>query len=134
MNANRRITLVARPSSKPSHDWNHERTRSGQVAFVESFRALRFAFGPALEDVGLDVERVILDRCGDCGDFLEFLTEMPAAFAGDIVFLREDGSGFLSATGRGGDRLLYSMREQDVRFYLEAHDLVTGRASLALTA
>ena len=134
MNANQRLTLIARASNKPSFDWNHERSRRGQLAFVETLNALRFAFGPAIDDVGLDFERVIVDRCGDAEAFLEFLSTMPASYSGDVLFLRDDGSGFLSATGRGGDRLLYSLRPRDVRFYLETHDLVTGRAVLAMSA
>lgn len=134
MNRHQRLTIIARSSNKPSFDWNHERSRRGQLAFVETLNALRFAFGPAVEDVGLDFERVIVDRCGDAETFLEFLSTMPPSYTGDVLFLRDDGSGFLSATGRGGDRLLYSLRPRDVRFYLETHDLVTGRAVLAMSA
>ena len=134
MTGPQRLTLIARAANKPSFDWNHERSRRGQLAFIETLNALRFAFGPAVNDVGVDFERVIVDRCGDAETFLEFLSTMPLSYPGDVLFLRDDGSGFLSATGRGGDRLLYSLRPRDVRFYLETHDLVTGRAVLALSA
>jgi len=40
----------------------------------------------------------------------------------------------MSASGRGGDRVLYALSPYDVRFYLETHDMVTGRAALELTA
>lgn len=52
-----------------------------------------------------------------------------ALLAGNDL-VRDDGSGVLSSTGRGGDRSLFALRSSDVRFYLETHDLVTGRVAL----
>lgn len=131
---NQRITLVARQETKPTVDWNHGRARVHRVAFLDSVAALRFALGSALHDVGLDVERVIIDRSGSAEEFLTMLASLPTEFTGDMLFVRDDGSGFLSATGRGGDRVLYALSGYDIRFYLETHDLVTGRAALELTA
>jgi hypothetical protein len=125
----RRITLIARQQFKPDVDWNYSTKGRQRVAFVDSTNALRFALGAALHDVGLDVERIIIDRAAESDDFLELLAAMPPEFAGDALFIRDDGSGFLSATGRGCDRVLYSLAHRDVRFYLETHDLVTSRFS-----
>jgi hypothetical protein len=129
-----RITLIAREATKPDVDWNYSRCRAQRVAFLDSVNALRFALGAALYDVGLDIERIIVDRAAAADEFLDLLAGMPAEFTGDALFVRDDGGGFLSATGRGGDRVLYALREYDVRFYLETHELVTGRAALELTA
>ena len=52
----------------------------------------------------------------------------------DVLYVRPDDSGFMSATGRGGDRILYSLSGDDVRFYLEAHGLLAQRAVLEMTA
>jgi hypothetical protein len=131
---NQRITLIAREATKPDVDWNYSRCRAQGVAFVDSVNALRFALGASLFDVGLDIERVIVDRAADADEFLDLLAAMPGEFNGDVLLLRDDGGGFLSATGRGGDRVLYALRKYDVRFYLETHELVTGRAALELTA
>jgi hypothetical protein len=132
--ADQRITLIARQQTKPYFDWNHSRARAQRVAFLDSVNALSFALGAAMNDVGLDVERIIVDRSGDAEEFLHLLSGMPLEFTGDILFIRDDGAGFLSATGRGGDRVLYALSGYDIRFYLETHDLVTGRAALELTA
>jgi hypothetical protein len=51
-----------------------------------------------------------------------------------VLLVRHDGTGILSAAARGGDRVLYSLMAHDVRFYLEAHDLVASRVALELTA
>lgn len=129
-----RITLIARELTKPDVDWNYERCRSANVAFLDSVNALKFAVRNALNQDGLDIERVILDRAGTAEDFLELLAAVPVELTGDVVLIRDNGSGFLSATGRGGDRRLHELTPYDVRFYLETQDLVTGRAALALTA
>lgn len=121
-----RITLVASPPTKPDLDWRVT-AASTRLAFVGTLNALRFALDVAITDAGLDIERVVCDRAGSADDFLDLLAGVPGEFVGDIVFLRDDGSGYISAMGRGGDRVLYSLTARDVRFYLEAHDLVTGR-------
>lgn len=129
-----RITLIARHTSKPDVDWNYARCRGENVAFLDTIQALKFALHASLNDVGLDIERVIVDRAGDADDFLDLLSSIPAELAGDVLLIRDDGAGFLSATGRGCDRVLYALTRQDIRFYLETHDLVTGRAALPLSA
>lgn len=130
INADQRITLIARKSSKPDVDWNYAHSSPRRVAFLESVAALNLALGAALFDVGLDIERIIIDRAGAAGDFLTLLASVPSEFAGDMVFINDDGAGFLSATGRGGDRVVYALSTRDVRFYLETHELVTGRVEL----
>jgi hypothetical protein len=127
-----RITLIARKATKPNVDWNYARSSAMRVAFLDSVNALKFALNVAINDVALDIERVIVDRAGSADDFLDLLAALPEEFNGDVLLIRDDGNGFLSATGRGGDRIFYSLIARDVRFYLETHDLVTGRAVLDL--
>ncbi|HYH07874.1 MAG TPA: hypothetical protein VEK11_12525 [Thermoanaerobaculia bacterium] len=129
-----RITLIAREANKPDTDWNYIRCRSRRIAFLDSVASLKFALAAAVTDVGLDIERIIVDRAGSADEFLDLLATAPADFLGDVVMIRDDGGGFLSATARGGDRVLYALTYHDLRFYLETHDLVTGRAALELTA
>lgn len=127
-----RATIIARTATKPDLDWN---SRSGRpVAFVESVRSLRYALDAAVTDVGIDVCRVIVDRAGHGDDFLDLLAGLPGAFLGDVLLIRDDGSGVLSAVARQGNRVLYALGPHDVRFYLETLDLVTGRVALGLTA
>ena len=129
-----RLTLIARNSAKPDVDWNHAACMRFSLAFVESIEALAFALSTAVREVGLDVGRVIVDRAGDGDRFLALLTRLPAEFTGDVLFIRDDGAGVLSATGRGGDRVLYALTPKDIRFYLETHDLVTGRVMMRRSA
>ena len=59
---------------------------------------------------------------------------MPPELTADILFILDNGAGFLSSTGRGGDRLMYALTPNDVRFYLETLNLVTGRLALLKSA
>jgi len=126
----KRITLIARIGTTPNIDWNYTSSASMRVAFLNSVTALKFALDVAVSETQMDIERVIVDRTGTAEEFLNLLTDLPTAFTGDVLMIRNDGNGFLSATGRGGDRVLYALIGRDVRFYLETHDLVTGRAVL----
>ena len=127
-----RVTIVARDTAKPSMDWSPS-GRFG-LTFVPSMRALRFALAAAVSEVGLDVARAIVDRAGDGDEFLDLLATLPAEFHGDVLLVREDGRGILSAMARGGDRVLYALTAHDVRFYLETHALVASRVAMELSA
>lgn len=129
-----RVTLIARQSNKPDMDWNYAAARRSSVAFIQTVAAMRYALDAAFMDVDLDIGRVIVDRSGDADAFLELLSALPAEFTGDALFIRDNGTGFLSAAARGGDRVLYALNAHDIRFYLEAHDLVTGRVAMGMTA
>lgn len=129
----RRLTLIARDPGKPDMDWNYRPATGEAIAFIDSPGAVRAALD-AGADLGLDVGRVIVDRAGQPDDFLELLAAVPAEFAGDALYIRDDGSAFMSATGRGGDRVLYSLNAHDVRFYLETLNLVTGRVVMERSA
>jgi hypothetical protein len=131
--SHRRLTLIARDSRKPDMDWNYRPAIGDAIAFIDSPAAIRAALD-AGTDLGLDIGRVIVDRSGEPDDFLKLLTALPVEFAGDALYIRDDGSAFMSATGRGGDRVLYSLNAHDVRFYLETLNLVTGRVVMERTA
>lgn len=118
-----RLTLVARDRDFCDFDWLEESSDS-LLAFIEGAEFLRIGINATLNEQSLDVKRVIIDRAGDAELFLEILTTLPRHFAGDVLRIDDRGCGFLSATGRGGDRLLYALRPDDVRFYLYANHLV----------
>lgn len=128
---NSRITLIVRDLTKAGGDWNYAARAETHVVFLESVPALRFALAA---DVELDIERIVVDRAGNADQLLDLLATLPAHFRGDVLYIREEHDACLSATGRGGDRMLYALRPSDVRFYLETHDLVTARLALQLSA
>ena len=128
--SNRRVTLICRDARTPDRDWNLSRNATSRIVVTEQLSVVRYALGASATDMGVDIERVVIDGSGASDDFLHLLAELPHHFHGDIVFLREDGSGFLSASGRGDGRVLYSLQAADARFYLETAGVVTGRIAM----
>ena len=117
---NRRITLVARGTNR---DWEATDLASSSVIAVDKLQHLLLTLVDS-DARNLDIERVILDRAATASEFLDLLTAMPQEFLGDTVMIRDDGSAFLSATARGGSRVLYALAAPDVDFYLQANGLV----------
>ena len=118
----RRVTLVARDPGPPSRNWDLSRHAPSRIIFVNAFTVLRFAVEHGME-LARDVERVIIDRTGSAMQYLDFLASLPLEFLGEVMFVRGDGSAYLSSVGRGGHRILYSLSENDVNFYLDTHAL-----------
>ncbi len=127
----RRITLITRDPSHPEHDWDDSLNAPNRLILLDSFTILKYAITSHMVDLDVDVERVILDRSTSAADYLTLLSCLPHTFTGDVVLIREGDSSFVSSMGRGGDRVLYSMSVNDLRFYLETHGLVTGRVAMS---
>ena len=89
-----------------------------------------FALARGIEEMGKDIEAVIIDGTATAAEYLHLLSVLPPAYAGDVLLIEND-SAFVSATGRGGDRVLYALRPEDVRFYLETKMLTAPAESMA---
>jgi hypothetical protein len=120
----RRITLIARHPGKPGRDWVLSNPLCSRMLLVDAIVFLPFAVERGIKELGQDLDRLIIDRVGTAEQYLELLAALPPEFGGDVLFVRPDGSAFLSAIGRGGDRFVYSLRSQEVDFYLRTHALV----------
>jgi len=120
----RRITLISRHIQLQERKWDRSAGAARRLILLDSFAGLRHAIGDSLADLDADVERVILDRSSSASDYLALLAELPREFNGDVLMIRDDETGFLSCTGRGGDRILYALSVEDIHFYLETHNLV----------
>jgi hypothetical protein len=120
----RRITLVTRAACSPQRGWNTSFDAANRIIFLKAYSVLRYALGLGVAEMQQDVERVILDHSSTASEFLDLLTTLPAEFTGDVLLIRDDDSGFLSATGRGGDRVLYALSAHDIEFYLDTHGLL----------
>jgi hypothetical protein len=132
----RRITLVTRGPQSPERDWNGTPEAPNRIIFIKALTVLRYALGLGITEMEQDVERVILDQSTTPAEFLELLASLPREFTGDVLLIRTGDSGFLSALGRGGDRVLYALGARDIAFYLETHALVGSEvyAEVRLTA
>lgn len=119
----RRITLITRVTDGAQRDWNTNDDAPQRIIFVNALTVLRYTLMKGGDTMTHDVGRVIVDRAASPAEFLELLAELPHEFAGDVLLINETQA-FLSATGRGGDRVLYSLKPDDVDFYLETHELL----------
>jgi len=118
-----RLTLVTR-HRRSLRDWNVSATRS--LTFLDVNANAVEVLADVVADESLDVARIIIDGCLTTRDFLDVLTSVPHSNAADILWIDDDGSAYLSAGGRGGDRLLYRLKAHDVDFYLAVHGLLVG--------
>jgi hypothetical protein len=116
----RRITLV----TGNQRSWNSSAEADSRIVFLDSLAMLRSTIASPLVRSDADVERIVLDRSCSEAEFLSLLTELPHEFTGDVLMIRDGQASFLSATGRGGDRILYALGDDDVEFYLETVRLV----------
>lgn len=127
----RRITLLVRGGEAPDRAWNCGDSAPQRLVFVGALTVLRYALAAGGEALTHDVGRVVIDHAATAAEFLDLLANLPAEFAGDALLISETHA-FLSATGRGGDRVLYTLTTRDVDFYLEANGL-TQSQSVPLT-
>ena len=126
----RRITLISRSASAPDRPWLTSREASRRLIFVGSFGVIPYALARGVEELGQDIETVIIDGAANAAEYLHLLSKLPAAYAGDVVLIQDD-SAFVSATGRGGDRVLYALAPEDVHFYLETKMLIAPAETAA---
>ena len=124
----RRITLISRHTHVQERKWQHSATALSRIILLDSFTLLRTAISGSFNRHE-DVERLVLDRSSSASDYLALLAGLPDVFHGDVLMIRDDETGFLSATGRGGDRILYALSAQDIRFYLETSCLIEAGSS-----
>ncbi|MEO6258807.1 MAG: hypothetical protein ABIP63_00590 [Thermoanaerobaculia bacterium] len=119
----RRITLI-HTASTSSRTWDRSVQCPSRCIAVPSFNTLRHALRSGVTELGQDVERVILDGQATATQFLDLVASLPEAFSGDVMLVREDGTAYVNAAGRGDGRVMYSLAPRDVNFYLEVHGLL----------
>jgi hypothetical protein len=119
----RRMTLVTRGPKARLRSWESSSAVTTRLVFAEGVVALRNALR-----AGQDIERVILDQSSTPGEYLDLLSSLPYDFVGDVLLIRPDDRGYLSAIGRGGDRVLYALDANDVQFYLITHGVLRSGA------
>jgi hypothetical protein len=122
----RRITLIGRGATTAARSWDASNQSMNRIIFVDSFLIL---IG-ALHHASQDVDRLVIDGAVTEGEFLRLLSTLPAAFSGDVLFVR-GADAFLSTTCRSGGRELHALLPSDVQFYLETQRLVTKVAIAA---
>lgn len=121
-----RLSLIARSAAASRRDWKCG-SAVRLIPFIEGDCTPGVALGGILHDPSLDLARVIVEGVSETRSFLNVLASMPPGSGVEILWICDDGGGYLSSVGRAGDRVLYGLQPADVRFYLEVHDLVVER-------
>jgi len=118
----RRFTLIARGTRAPSRSWNEAPTAPERLIFIKSFTVLSYLLSNGPEAATHDVAHIIVDHAASPVEFLELLASLPHEVTADVLLI--NGSvAFLSAIGRGGDRVMYRLSPEDLEFYLVMHRL-----------
>jgi len=125
VNDDRRIMLVNRSTSAPERPWLASREAPRRLIFVNSFGMIPYAIRRGMEDLGKDIEGVVIDGTATASEYLHLLALLPAGFTGDVVFIESDVA-FVSASGRCGDRVLYALSPDDLQFYLQTKMLTAA--------
>ena len=67
--------------------------------------------------------RVVIDGGIDLDRFLIFVALLPEEFQGELLYVRADGSGYLSTRELGTERYVKAIAALDVEVYLRWHGL-----------
>ena len=118
MRDNNRVTLVQPGKGRPTLEWNFLRGDHAVIP-VHNTSLLNAALYNAINVLNKEVQRVIFDRSIDSDTYLEFLSSLPANFRGDLLWIKDDKSAFLSSITRDDGRVIYSLLPVDVDFYLK---------------
>jgi hypothetical protein len=111
-----RVTLLLEGTA-PTTDWNTV-GEPGQIVRVPSFRILDGAVAMGLNELGIEIEAIVIDRAVDEGELLDFLCQLLTEFRGDVLAIMQDGSAYLSTLSRGDGRLIHRLGSKDIEFYL----------------
>jgi hypothetical protein len=135
MTDSRRITLVGRKPGAESREWLIGPHSASRVIFINAFTVLQYALDHGIHDLQQDVERVVIDRgMAAAAHYLEFIAALPYTFAGDVLFVRSDGSAFLNAAAAHGNRVTHQLTRTDVDFYLHTNSLIADEMNVVLAA
>lgn len=123
MHAIERMSLVVRNEESFWHAWSED---SAQVPlrFATSLHEALCAVSAGVHGAGAEIGSIVVDRAASADALLDLLAALPVEFTGDVLYIRGDRSGLVSAMARGGGRVLYALSPGDVQFYLGANGLM----------
>ncbi|MBW3672347.1 MAG: hypothetical protein KY432_11835 [Acidobacteria bacterium] len=130
MTSRKKATLVFSFYERKLTDWSAMSANDSRLIPVHNLNLLNDSLHLA-QDVDMEIVRVIFDHSVDAEGWLEFLTDMPVGFRGDVLYISKKNQGFLSAVGRSDERVMYNLKGKDLDFYLEVCG-ITAREHVAI--
>lgn len=115
-----KLVLLCAGGSEPSMDWELVSSLHNVVQVAE-WRWAAAALETGVRELGREIHSVIFDQSTDALSFLQFLTNVPYEFRGDILFVESSHRAFVSSCTPRDGRVLYQLASQDLDFYIQAH-------------
>ena len=115
------VTVVS-PCETELERWS-DGAAAGRYVVVPDIEMLENMLrSPAVRLSG-EIERVVIDGHMELDRFLYLISTLPEKFDGEILFIRRDGSGYLSSRELRTTRTVKAINELDVEVYLRWHGL-----------
>ncbi len=115
------VTLVAAAETELAR-WNAG-AHDGQYMVVRDIELLeRTLLSPVIQAAG-EIARVIVDGGTSLDHFLRLASGLPDTFRGELLFIRRDGSGYLSTRELQTKRSVRTLTTPEVEVYLRWHSL-----------
>jgi hypothetical protein len=115
------VTLVC-PAEAEAARWSED-ARSHNYLVVSDIDTLEGMLrSPVMQAAG-EVTRVIIDGGAELDRFLLLVATIPETFRGEILFVRQDGSGHLSSREVDNLRTVRTISREEVEIYLRWHNL-----------
>jgi CheY-like chemotaxis protein len=111
------VTLLATPLDE-SISWNTA-DRLIQRCTMKDILAV----STAQTFAAMPLDRIVIDGPLPSREFLVLLATLHPSFTGDVLWIHGQGRAFLSAMASPGPRVMYSLREADIEFYVDVHGL-----------
>lgn len=113
-------TIIARGAGAPYREW-HASSGEQRTIVVDGFASACETLNHIADR---ELRHVILDHCTTAEGFLTLLSNLPAEFLGDVLFVGEEDHGFLSSCEPRGGRISYAIGPDDLQFYLTTQSLL----------
>ena len=115
------VTLVSAAESELAR-WSAGAAK-GQYTVVSDTALLEHAlFSPIIQASG-EIARVIVDGGMTLDNFLRLAGALPDSFRGEMLYVRRDGSGYLSTRELQTQRTVRTLNAAEVEVYLRWHSL-----------
>ena len=115
------VTLVSAAESERPR-WNAS-ARGARYIVLDTIDLLEEAVRAPRAKTGADPIRVVIDGGIDLDRFLMLVATLPDTFNGELLYIRRDGSGYLSTRELGNLRTVKTISEVDVEVYLRWNNL-----------
>lgn len=115
------VTIIS-PCAEELPRWTSARTADRYTVVPDIDLLEEMLHSPMVGGLG-EIERVVIDGQIDLDRFMLLTATLPDRFNGELLFIRPDGSGYLSTRELKSVRSVKAISEMEVEVYLRWHGL-----------